>query len=150
MSAGAMSPIAKVRVCNCMRGNNKMVNVATSNAVIPISRQAIFVPPDFDTATTPSFINSGRTPRSGRARPLRSRSIGRRSPSVALTTPLSPRLKGLIGANDLLDQLVAHDIPLGEIDEANALDAAQDVLHLDQSRHLAWGEIHLGDITCNH
>jgi hypothetical protein len=131
MSAGAMSPIAKVRVCNCMRGNNKMVNVATSNAVIPISRQAIFIPPDFDMVTTPSFVNSGRTPRSGRARPLRSRSIGRHSPSVALTTTLNPWLKGLIGANDLLDQFVADDVPLGKVYEANTLDTAQDVLHLD-------------------
>ena len=126
-----MSPIAKLRVCNCNRGNSRMVNVATSKAVIPISRQAIFSPPDLETVTTPSFVNNGRTPDSGRARPLRSRSIGRRSPSMALPTTLSPWLIGFIGANDLLDQFVAHDIPLGEVHEANALNAPEHVLDFD-------------------
>src|SRR5262245_33683825 len=110
-----MSPITKVRVRNCKRGNNNTVNVATSRATTPISRQASFIPPDFDRVTTPSIVNNGRKPRSGRARPLRSRSIGRRSPSVALTTTFSPWLKGLVGANNLLDQLVADDILLGKI-----------------------------------
>ncbi len=67
----------------------------------------------------------------GRARPLRSRSIGRRSPSMALATTLSPWLIGLIGADDLLDQFVADDIALGEVHEANALNAPEDVLHFD-------------------
>jgi hypothetical protein len=123
-----MSPIAKVRICNCKRGNNRIVKAATSKAIIPISRQAIFNPPDLETVTTPSFVNSGRTPCAGRARPLRSRSIGRRSPSMAVATTLSSWLVGFISANDLLHQLVADDITLGEVDEANALNAPENVL----------------------
>src|SRR5262245_38179120 len=125
--------MARLRVWSCICGNSRTGTVAISSAGIPSSRPAIFMPTDLDTLATPSFVSSGRQLRSGRARPLRSRSIGRRSPSVALTTTFSSRLEGLIGANNLLHELVTHDISLRKVDEANALDPTQHVLHLDQS-----------------
>jgi hypothetical protein len=50
---------------------------------------------------------------------------------MALATTLSPGLISLIGANDLLDQFVADDITLGEVHEANALNAPEHVLDFD-------------------
>src|ERR671914_1274502 len=150
MSTGAISPSANIRACNCSRGNSRTVRMAISKAVMPISRQATFTAPDFVMVTRPSLTKSGRSPCSGRVRPLRSRSIGRHSPSMAFATTVGSRLVGLIGPNNLLDEFVADDILFAKIHESNARHTAQDVLHFDQPGDLPRRQIHLGDIPCDH
>src|SRR5919109_97804 len=127
-----MSPIAILPIRICSRGKRSTVSTATSRAVMPISRHATCTSPPFATESRPSRVKNGRMLGLGRARPLRSRSIGLGSPSMAIATTLRLGLVGLVGSNDLLDEFVADDIPFGEIHEANIRNPPQDVLDFHQ------------------
>ena len=53
----------------------------------------------------------------------------------------------LVGVDDARDELVADDVLLGQLDDANALDAAQDGEGLAQSALLSAGQVDLGHIA---
>src|SRR5208283_2234346 len=60
------------------------------------------------------------------------------------------RLILFVCLDDLLDQLVAYDIPVGEIYKSNALDAVKDFLHLNEARTPAAWKVNLGNIAGHH
>jgi hypothetical protein len=58
-----------------------------------------------------------------------------------LTTPLGARRLDvtLVGLDDALHELVANDVLVTELDESDAFDVGQDLLHLDQAGGLLFG-----------
>src|SRR4029077_16154762 len=68
---------------------------------------------------------------------------------IALPAALRARLLRvqLVRLDDPLDELVADDVLVAEADEGDAVDRAEDVLHLDQTGGLLAGEIDLGDVA---
>src|SRR5262249_52083336 len=58
--------------------------------------------------------------------------------------------RALVSRDDLLHEAMAHHVALGELDEPDALDAAQDLARLDQTRSLACRQIDLRDVAGDH
>src|SRR4051794_18905004 len=100
------------------------------------------------TATWPSAMPA--VP-SASAASSRTRSSGRASPmtSTSSTAPdAGRRALGMVGIrlDDALHDLVAHDVLVAEVRDADALDPAQDLPHLDQSRALLARQVDLRDV----
>jgi hypothetical protein len=55
-------------------------------------------------------------------------------------------LIGFVGPDDALDQLVAYDVFLAEVDELDARDILQDGTNLDEAGNPTGGQVHLGDV----
>src|SRR5580765_3536954 len=53
----------------------------------------------------------------------------------------------LVRLDDLLDELVAHDVAIVEVDERDPLDRPDDLHRLDQAGGAARGQIDLGDVA---
>src|SRR5215469_1493173 len=78
---------------------------------------------------------------------------GRQFFGLPVSIPASLRLHGVVlfvGTDDLLDQIVAHDVFLAELDDADSGDAAANLHGFDQSGLFAGGKVDLGDIAGDH
>src|SRR3989442_9780781 len=56
----------------------------------------------------------------------------------------------LVGLDDPLYELVPHDVLVAEADESDAVDRAEDVLHLDETGSLLARPVYLRHITRDH
>src|SRR5437867_1242349 len=56
----------------------------------------------------------------------------------------------LVGLDDLLHELVAHNIPIVEVNERDALDVADDLHRLDQAGGATDRQVDLCDVPGNH
>src|SRR5436853_6181091 len=56
----------------------------------------------------------------------------------------------LVGLDDLLHELMAHDVAIAEVDERNAVDRADDLHRLDQPRRPSGRQIDLRDVAGDH
>src|SRR5215510_5476571 len=115
------------------------------------------------TMVTPPRARGGATRRSHAARPRtcirRPRSSTRSTWSAGVPLlPKPPRCEGvlrtaaairelLVRLDDLLDELVAHDVAIVEVDERDPLDRPDDLHRLDQPGRPARGQIDLGDVA---
>src|SRR4051812_24918435 len=95
---------------------------------------------------------AGATRRSHAARPGARRPAGSRtsisrllSPSIAAGTA-----ERIVGLDDLLHQLVADDVAVVEVDEADAVDVLHDPQRLDQAGGLRIRQIDLRDVAGHH
>src|SRR4030095_12564002 len=99
---------------------------------------------------TSAWRRTGAVPASQRARPPSATRRPRPSVTVTVRRLLSGSTVRFVRLDDLLHQLVAHDVLVVEPDERDALDVADDLHRFDQARRAAGGQIDLGNVAGNH
>src|SRR5215218_2631572 len=97
------------------------------------------------TAISPR-TRTGATPASHRASPPSATRRPRPSVTVTSSRLLSGSTVRFVRLDDLLHQLVPHDVLVVEPDECDALDVADDLHRFDQARGTPGREIDLRDV----